>query len=96
MFALGLTPRAEIVEAPLKDFANANLHLEDLFGASDVAMCDELLAAAQTSAERIAGVQSFLLRRLRPQIDNLANRAALHLKQDPAMQMHSPRRKTGL
>jgi AraC-like DNA-binding protein len=80
---------SRIVEAPLREFANANLHLGDLFGAWEVAMCDEMLAAAQTSEERIAGIQSFLLRRLRPHIDSLANRAALHLRKDPAMQMHS-------
>jgi AraC-like DNA-binding protein len=52
-------------------------------------MCDDMLAAAQTSEERISGVQSFLLRHLRPHADSLANRAARHLRQHPTMQMHS-------
>ncbi|WP_081851076.1 AraC family transcriptional regulator [Bradyrhizobium sp. URHD0069] len=80
---------SRIVEAPLREFANANIHLGDIFSACEVAMCDDLLAAAQTSEERIAGVQSFLLRHLRPHADSLANRAALHLRKDPTMQMHS-------
>lgn len=79
---------SRIVGAPLKEFANANLHLAELFSACEVAMCDDMLAAARTSQERIAGVQSFLLRHLRPHSDNLANRAALYLRKDPTMQMH--------
>jgi AraC-like DNA-binding protein len=80
---------SRIVEAPLREFANANIHLGDIFSACEVAMCDDMLASAQTSEERIAGVQSFLLRHLRPHTDSLANRAALHLRKDPTMQMHS-------
>lgn len=86
---------SRIVEAPLREFANANFHLGDLFGTCEVAMCDELLAAARTSVERVAGIQSFLLRRLRPHIDSLANRAALHLRRDPTMQMQSLAEKLG-
>ena len=89
LFVLDLTRRAASSEAPLGEFANANLHLGDLFSPCEVAMCDDMLAAAQTSEERIAGVQSFLLRHLRPHTDNLANRAALHLRNDPTMQVHS-------
>lgn len=80
---------SRIVQAPLGEFANANLYLGDLFSACEVAMCDDMLAAAQTSEERICGVQSFLLRHLRPHTDSLANRAALHLKNNPAMPVHS-------
>jgi len=80
---------SRIVKAPLKDFANADLYLGDLFGARDVAMCDELLTAARTSEERIAGVQAFLLRHLRPDSDSLANRAAKYLSKHPTLQMSS-------
>ncbi|MBT1510140.1 helix-turn-helix transcriptional regulator [Bradyrhizobium sp. SRL28] len=80
---------SRIVRAPLREFANANFHLGDLFSACEVAMCDDMLAAAQTSEERISGVQSFLLRHLRPHADSLVNRAALHLRNDPNMQVHS-------
>jgi AraC-like DNA-binding protein len=86
---------SRIVEAPLREFANANIHLGDIFSACEVAMCDDMLAAAQTSEERIAGVQSFLLRHLRPHTDSLANRAALHLRKDPTMQVHSLAAKLG-
>ena len=80
---------SRIVEAPLREFANANIKLEDLFSAGEVAMCDDMLANAQTSRERISGIHSFLLRHLRPHADNLASRAAFHLGKDPTMQMHS-------
>jgi AraC-like DNA-binding protein len=86
---------SRIVEAPLREFANANIHLGDIFSACEVAMCDDMLASARTSEERIAGVQSFLLRHLRPHTDSLANRAALHLRKDPTMQMHSLAAKLG-
>jgi AraC-like DNA-binding protein len=78
---------SRIVETPLKEFANTHIQLEGLFGAREVATCDEMLAGAQTSGERIAGIQSFLLRLLRPSTDSLATRAALHLRNDPTMQM---------
>jgi AraC-like DNA-binding protein len=80
---------SRIVGAPLREFANANFYLGDLFSAGEVAMCDDMLAAAQTGAERIAGIESFLLRHLRPLSDNLANRAALCLRKDPTTPMHS-------
>jgi AraC-like DNA-binding protein len=80
---------SRIVQAPLGEFANANRHLGDLFSACEVATCDDMLATAQTSQERICGVQSFLLRHLRPHADSLANRAARYLRHDPTMQMHS-------
>ena len=80
---------SRIVRAPLGEFANANRHLGDVFSNCEVAMCDEMLAAARTSEERISGVQSFLLRHLHPHADSLANRAARHLRHHPTMQMHS-------
>ncbi|MGY4458525.1 helix-turn-helix domain-containing protein [Bradyrhizobium sp. LB13.1] len=86
---------SRIVEAPLREFANAKLDLGDLFSACEVAMCDDMLAAAKTSEERIAGVQAFLLRHLRPHTDSLANRAALYLGKDPTMQMSSLAAKLG-
>jgi AraC-like DNA-binding protein len=77
------------VGAALAELIDARLHLGDLFGAGDVAMCDDMLAAAKTSEERIAGVQSILLRHLRPGTESLASRAAFHLRRAPAMQIHS-------
>lgn len=80
---------SRVVDAPLGEFANANCHLGDLFSACEVATCDDMLATALTSEERIAGVQSFLLRHLRPHAESLANRAARYLRHDPTMPMHS-------
>lgn len=86
---------SRIIAPPLKEFANTTIHLGDLFGASEVAMCDAMLAAARTSKERIAGIQSFLLRHLRPHDDNLANAIALHLREDPTMPIHCLATKLG-
>ena len=80
---------SRIVEAPLGDFANANIDLGGLFGAREVAMCDEMLAGTGTSEERVSGIHSFLLRRLRPHTDSLSSQAVLHLRRDPTMQMHA-------
>jgi AraC-like DNA-binding protein len=77
-----------IVEAPLSEFANANVDLQGVFSAREVAVCDDMLAAARTSKERIEGIQSFLLRHLRPHTDSLASHAAAHLRKDPALRMH--------
>ena len=76
---------SRIVKAPLKEFANASPYLGDLFRSWEVQMCDDLLAGARTSQERIAGVQAFLLRQLSPRFDSLANRAAAYLRTNPAM-----------
>jgi AraC-like DNA-binding protein len=86
---------SRISEVPLREFANANIQLEGLFSAREVATCNDMLAQARTSKERIAGVHSFLLRHLRSHIDSLASRAALHLRADPTMQMHSLAAKLG-
>ena len=80
---------SRIVEAPLREFVDANIHLGGLFGSREVATCDDMLASARTSKERLSGIHSFLLQRIRPQTDSLANRAALHLRRNPTMQMHS-------
>ena len=87
---------SRIVEAPLREFANATIHLESVFRPREVAMCDDMLAGARTSEERIAGIQSFLLRHLRPHNDSLASSAALQLRKDPTMQIHSLAAKLGI
>ena len=87
---------SRIVGAPLREFADATIHLGNLFRAREVTMCDDMLAGARTSEERIAGIQSFLLRHLRPHNDSLASRAALQLRKDPTMQIHSLAAKLGL
>lgn len=74
-----------IVEAPLGQFANANIPLANVFSRGDVSTCDELLVEARDSPERVATVEGFLLRRVRPQRDGLACRAASHLTSDPSL-----------
>jgi AraC-like DNA-binding protein len=76
---------SRIVDAPLGQFANANIHLANVFGRGDVSMCDEMLAEALDSSERIATIESFLLRRLRPKRDDVASRAASLLRNDPTL-----------
>jgi AraC-like DNA-binding protein len=75
------------VDGPLGQFANANIHLGNVFSRGDVSICDEMLADARNSPERIATVEAFLLRRLRPQRDNLACRAASYLRNDPTLSL---------
>jgi AraC-like DNA-binding protein len=89
MIIVSLRPDAawRVVGSPLGDFANANVSLPDLFGEDEAAMCSELLARARTSAERVGAVVSFLLRRLQPPADSIANRAAAHLRRDPKLRM---------
>jgi AraC-like DNA-binding protein len=88
---VSLRPEAarRVVESPISDFANASVHLGGLFGTREVAMCDDMLVGARTSEERIAGIYSFLVRHLRPRADNIASRAALCIRRDPTIRMHS-------
>ena len=51
---------SRIVDAPLGEFADASIHLGKLFGAGEVSTCDDMLAGARNSPERIATVE-FLL-----------------------------------
>lgn len=76
-----------IVDGPLGQFANANIHLGKVFSRGDVSTCDEMLAEARNSPERIATVEAFLLRRLRPQRDSLACCAASYLRSDPTLSL---------
>ena len=80
---------SRIIETPLEELTNASVHLEGMFGAGEMETCNNMLARARTSKERIAGIQSFLFRHLRPPTDSLASRAALQLRNDPTMPMHA-------
>jgi AraC-like DNA-binding protein len=84
-----LRPEAasRIVDARLGQFANANIHLGNVFSHGDVSTCDKMLAEARDSRERIATVECFLLRRLRPQRDSLACHAASYLRGDPTLSL---------
>jgi len=87
---------SRIVGTPLGEFADADIHLGNLFSAGEVSTCDDMLADARNSSERIATVESFLLRRLRPQPDNLACRAASYLRSNPALPVQELASKLGL
>ena len=86
---------SRIVGAPLRAFAKATVNLGSLFRPCEVATCDDMLAGARTSEERVVGIESFLLRHLRPDDDSVASRAALHLRKDPTIQIHSLAAKMG-
>jgi AraC-like DNA-binding protein len=77
-----------IVEAPLGQFAKATVHLGNVFRRGDVMMCSELLVGARNSAERIATVEAFLLRLVRPRPDGVAYIAASQLRTDPNLTLH--------
>jgi AraC-like DNA-binding protein len=87
LIIVSLRPEAasRIVDAPLSQFANANVHLDNIFSRGDVSICNEMLAEARNSPERIATVEAFLLHRLRPQQDSLASRAASYLRGRPTL-----------
>jgi AraC-like DNA-binding protein len=87
LIIISLRPEAasRIVDAPLGQFANAGICLGDVFSRGDVSTCDEMLAGARNGLERVATVECFLLRRLRPQRDSLACHAASYLRSDPTL-----------
>src|SRR5262249_47804013 len=74
-----------IVGALLRDFRGGAIDLQTLFSSSSASTCEELLASARTSAERIALVEAALFHRLRPQLDLTAHRAASLLRSDPGI-----------
>lgn len=80
---------SQIFDAPLGEFAGANVHLGSLFSAGDVSTCDDVLASARSSLERMRTVEAFLLRRLRPRSDSLACHVAQSLRRDPTLQVDS-------
>jgi AraC-like DNA-binding protein len=76
-----------VIDASLGEFANANLSLVDFFGQSVVTACDEALAAAHTSAERAAAIETFLLQWLKPAADSVAQHVAVRLRRDPMLRI---------
>jgi AraC-like DNA-binding protein len=82
-----LRPEAasRIVGMSLGDFANGNIHLASIFRSCEVSICDDMLAQAHTSSERIATVESFLLRHVRPYRDDIACRAVSYLRRNPTL-----------
>lgn len=76
---------SRVVGSLLKEFGNRAIDLKDLFPLSSVSTCEELLASARTSAERVELVEAALFHRLRPQLDLTAHRAALLLRTNPVI-----------
>lgn len=78
-----------ILGAPIRSFAEAKIDLRNLFNVGDVFLCDEMLAEARNSRERIATVEGFLSQHARrPQPDSVACRAASVLRRNPALPVH--------
>jgi AraC-like DNA-binding protein len=55
-----------------------------------------MLAGALSSAQRVATVEAFLLRRMRPQLDHLACRAMSSLRSDPGLPVQELASQLGL
>jgi AraC-like DNA-binding protein len=71
---------------PLQSFADTKIDLHSVFKPADVSLLGEMLCEAQSSRQRVAIVESFLLRlrdRLRPSA--VACRAAARLRSNPAL-----------
>jgi uncharacterized protein DUF6597 len=81
-----LRPEAasRVFNANIAEFTDKNFALADIFGQSEVALLQETLAEAKHSAERIARVESFLLRRLRQQLVSIFGHAACSLRRNPS------------
>ena len=91
VIVVGIKPEAaeRVVHAPLGPLEDAKVSLPHLFGRGEAATCDELLAAARTSAARIATVEAFLLRRLRPASGSIAARVAAPLRPAPPQRVRA-------
>jgi AraC-like DNA-binding protein len=86
-----LKPEAavRITGEPLQSFADTKIDLHSLFPPAEVSLLSEMLCEAQSSRERVAIAESFLLRlrrQLRP--PSVACCAAARLRSNPALPMH--------
>lgn len=69
-------------------FLGAGIGLDDLFGARKVALLEERLSEATTSAERFSHMRAFLLSSLRPsRAESVVSRAAALLRRDPCLRV---------
>jgi AraC-like DNA-binding protein len=78
---------SRIVGSLLREFGNRAIDLQTLFPSSSVSTCEELLASARTSSERVELVEAALFHRLRPQLDQTAHHAAAILRSNPETPM---------
>jgi AraC-like DNA-binding protein len=83
-----LKPEAAVrlLGAPIHEFADTQIELSSLFGAGEMSLLEEMLAEASDSAERVAGLETFLMRYVRPLQPNfIAGQGALLLRQNPSL-----------
>jgi AraC-like DNA-binding protein len=78
---------SRVVGAFLRQFGTGAVDLQTLFSSSSAATCEELLASARSSPERVALVEAALFRRLTRQHDLTAHQAASMLRSNPAIRL---------
>jgi AraC-like DNA-binding protein len=72
----------------MQDFADAKIDLDNLFNRSNVSWLADSVAHAQTSSERFARVESFLLANMREsRSDLVVRRAAAALRRNPSIRI---------
>ncbi|CCE09117.1 hypothetical protein BRAS3843_3040002 [Bradyrhizobium sp. STM 3843] len=79
---------AHLLGGSMQPFLDAQIGLDDLFRPGEVSLLVEMIAEAQTSAERFARVEQFLLANLHAsRADPLACRAAAMLRRTPHLRV---------
>jgi AraC-like DNA-binding protein len=77
---------ARVIGATIPDLTDANVVLDDIFGAAEIGLLQERLRRAGDCGARISCVEAFLLSRLKhDRPDGLAAHAAYRLRCDPAV-----------
>jgi AraC-like DNA-binding protein len=87
-FIIRLKPEAgtRVLGACMQEFADRRVELGDIFSVGEVSLLEEMLAEAKDSAERVACVESFLLRQVREaQPDPVVSRAVSLLRKVPSL-----------
>jgi AraC-like DNA-binding protein len=83
-----LRPEAALLRDRMQCFLEVTIGLDDVFGASQVFVLEEMLSEAETSAERFACVERFLAANLRPRrVEQVACRAAALLQRNPHLRV---------
>jgi AraC-like DNA-binding protein len=79
---------ASLLGERMQCFLDAQINLDDIFGASPVSLLEERLAEAKTSGERFACVERFLAANLRaPGVKLVECQAAALLRQNPHLRV---------
>jgi AraC-like DNA-binding protein len=83
-----LRPQAasRIMGGCMEEFTDANITLSDIFGGLEVSLLEERIAEAETAAERVHCVQSFLHEQIgENRCDVIVDRAVFLLRRDPSL-----------